>query len=177
MEPSSRLASCNTLTGSCFRKEFLCSTTSMCQTSGREDSKQCKSGETRTARSECCPRIESEDSSSSRKYKMHHILQDFGVDQYTCNSPGAIFHLYSQSLTPKTNSTSALPKEMAAPSTPMMKVTLLFCRDPSRDEETWHKWWNEELVPRIMPFALKHGIVRLETVCSPLSPEITTTVS
>lgn len=62
---------------------------------------------------------------------------------------------------------------MSTPSTPMIKISVLHDRDQSRDEGTWHRWWTEELMPRIMPFALKHGIDRVELVCRPVSPEFT----
>lgn len=65
---------------------------------------------------------------------------------------------------------------MASPPTPTLKVVVLHDRDQSRDEETWQKWWSEELMPRIMPFALKHGIDRAELVCPSISREVKSTL-
>lgn len=57
----------------------------------------------------------------------------------------------------------------------MLKVSMLICRDQSRDEETWKKWLLEEHMPRGLPLALKHGVeriklVRLQVTIQPKSP-------
>lgn len=54
----------------------------------------------------------------------------------------------------------------------MVKVSVLHNLDQSRDEETWQKWWNGDLIPHLMPFALKLEIIRAEIVCPPVSPEL-----
>ncbi|KAH7312619.1 hypothetical protein B0I35DRAFT_513942 [Stachybotrys elegans] len=52
---------------------------------------------------------------------------------------------------------------------PMLKVSVLHYRDPSRDEETWIKWYMEEHIPRFIPIVQRHGIHRCELYITPQS--------
>ncbi|KAK5637183.1 hypothetical protein RRF57_012895 [Xylaria bambusicola] len=56
---------------------------------------------------------------------------------------------------------------MAEPQMPMLKVSILHYRDPSRNEEEWTKWYIEEQIPRFIPVAQRHGIDRCELYMTP----------
>ncbi|KAI0101743.1 hypothetical protein GGR51DRAFT_529207 [Nemania sp. FL0031] len=50
---------------------------------------------------------------------------------------------------------------------PLMKMTVLHYRNPSRDEKTWTEWYLKEHVPRFVPIVHKHGIDRFELYMTP----------
>ncbi|KAK4206210.1 hypothetical protein QBC37DRAFT_329206 [Rhypophila decipiens] len=49
----------------------------------------------------------------------------------------------------------------------MFQITVLHYRHPSKDEESWTRWYLEEQIPRFMPIAKKHGIDRCELYLTP----------
>jgi len=56
---------------------------------------------------------------------------------------------------------------MTEPLPPLLKISVLHFRHPSKDEETWTKWYTTEQIPRFITVAHKHGIDRCEVVLTP----------
>ncbi|ROW02527.1 hypothetical protein VMCG_06052 [Cytospora schulzeri] len=56
---------------------------------------------------------------------------------------------------------------MATQQPPLLKLSVLHYRNQLHDEETWTKWYTEEMLPRFIPIVHRHGIERVETYFTP----------